>query len=600
MGHMRRGVLGGALLALLGLVTDPAGAQSSKCSSFKLKAAGGAVNQLLTCQAKAVKKHVAVNASCEPKSSAAFDALFLKADHKADCITAASGGTIWGGVDDFVARVTNAVTGNMTGPSSCDAKKLSAAGLKANAKANCAAKAVRKGRSTDATCLAKAETKFAASVAKAEARSDCTSRGQTTALEAIVDGYVSDLLAKLTSPASTTTTTLATGTTTTTLPPCSCCTATPLLAFTTRPPDVGSGTCDTSDGTITGTVQDDNAVTLCNLRSGGLYFGGAGVGIPLPAVVPDTGTYITKLINCKPATGVFDFAPTTDVDTGSGRNCTAAGVVNPEYPTRPGCLFGPPLPIPNPTSIATSTCVINRVTTSASGSGNCSDGSYALLDLPLGSDIYLTGDLLDGSAADRPDVAGIQPCPICTPGGTCSSGTCCKGGPRHDLDCVPGSTNLGAAYPTSHDCPPPGAGGNTSPFVGTLPIPYAVTTGSSSKVAADRSAQMFVFCGFCGQAFAPNFQGPPAHPCAADADCTTSPFTKCRQRTSGAFGQGPGRTITETGTAAGICLNSGAPYTATLVSAFCIPPTFNSTVDASADLPGPGAVSLPGQAQFMP
>ena len=93
MGHMRRGVLGGALLALLGLVTDPAGAQSSKCSSFKLKAAGGAVNRLLTCQAKAVKKHVAVNASCEPKSSGAFDALFMKADHKADCITAASGGT---------------------------------------------------------------------------------------------------------------------------------------------------------------------------------------------------------------------------------------------------------------------------------------------------------------------------------------------------------------------------------------------------------------------------------------------------------------------------------------------------------------------------
>src|SRR4029077_19353493 len=157
MGHMRRGVLGGALLAFLGLVTDPAGAQSSKCSSFKLKAAGAAVNRLLACQAKAVKKHVAVNASCEPKSPAAFDALFLKADHKADCITAASGGTIWGGVDDFVAQVTSAVTGNMVtrlavrgiGPSSCDAKKLSAAGVKANAKANCAAKAVRKGRSTD-------------------------------------------------------------------------------------------------------------------------------------------------------------------------------------------------------------------------------------------------------------------------------------------------------------------------------------------------------------------------------------------------------------------------------------------------------------------
>src|SRR5215510_10345194 len=183
MGYMRRGVLGGAILALLGLVTNPAGAQSSKCSSFKLKAAGAAVNRLLGCQAKSVKKHVAVNASCGPNSTAAFDALFLKADHKADCLTAASAGTVWGGVDDFVTRATAAVTGNMTGPSACDAKKLSAAGLEANAKASCSAKAVRKGRNVDATCLAKAAQKFAASIGKAEARSDCTSRGQTTTLE---------------------------------------------------------------------------------------------------------------------------------------------------------------------------------------------------------------------------------------------------------------------------------------------------------------------------------------------------------------------------------------------------------------------------------
>jgi len=32
----------------------------------------------------------------------------------------------------------------------------------------------------------------------------------------------------------------------------------------------------------------------------------------------------------------------------------------------------------------------------------------------------------------------------------------------------------------------------------------------------------------------------------------------------------------------------------------CIPPSYNSTVDASADLPGPGAVALPGQAQALP
>src|SRR5262249_9228495 len=62
----------------------------------------------------------------------------------------------------------------------------------------------------------------------------------------------------------------------------------------------------------------------------------------------------------------------------------------------------------------------------------------------------------------------------------------------------------------------------------------------------------FFFCGFGGQQFSPSSQGPPPVPCPADAQCSTTPFTKCRQRTSGAFGQGPARTITEVGTPAGV------------------------------------------------
>jgi hypothetical protein len=135
-----------------------------------------------------------------------------------------------------------------------------------------------------------------------------------------------------------------------------------------------------------------------------------------------------------------------------------------------GCLFGPPLPIPNPTGTATSTCVVNVVSSNATGSGNC-DGNIASLNLPLASGIYLTGDL-------DPTIAGIQPCPICT-GGTC-------------------------------------------------------------RVA-----------------------------------------------------------LTETG-APSACLADGAGHSATLVSIFCITPTFNGLVDGSADLPGPGAVSLPGTAQLLP
>ena len=339
---------------------------------------------------------------------------------------------------------------------------------------------------------------------------------------------------------------------------------------------------------MTGTVKDDSGATLLNLTAGGLYFGGAGVGVPLPSVIPDQGASFTKLTSCNSTAGTFSLAATTTADvTGKpgvpagheNRFCTSAGVVNPEYPGLTGCLFGAPLPIPNGNSPATSTCVVNRVTTSATGSGTCSNGT-SNINIPLGSDIYLTGP-----------TDGLIPCPRCA--GTPST---CTAGPNTGQPCTPGnSASLGAAYPTSHDCPPASAA-----LVGTLPIPFNLTTGSQSKTSQDLSAQPFVFCGACGQQFAPTFQGPPAVPCTADSQCTNPSFPKCRQRTSGAFGQGPARTITEAGSPAGVCIADQAQHNSSLVSVFCIPPAFNATVDSAADLPGPGAVALPGHAQLIP
>jgi hypothetical protein len=45
-------------------------------------------------------------------------------------------------------------------------------------------------------------------------------------------------------------------------------------------------------------------------------------------------------------------------------------------------------------------------------------------------------------------------------------------------------------------------------------------------------------------------------------------------------------------------LTDSAPHASTLVSIFCIPPTFNATIDAAANLPGPGAVALPGSSEL--
>jgi hypothetical protein len=71
------------------------------------------------------------------------------------------------------------------------------------------------------------------------------------------------------------------------------------------------------------------------------------------------------------------------------------------------------------------------------------------------------------------------------------------------------------------------------------------------------------------------------------------------QNHAGAFGQATTQAITETGSPAGD-LTDGLPHSSTLASVFCIPKTGSIALDSLGDLPGPGAVSLPGNAQFFP
>jgi hypothetical protein len=140
-------------------------------------------------------------------------------------------------------------------------------------------------------------------------------------------------------------------------------------------------------------------------------------------------------------------------------------------------------------------------------------------------------------------------------------------------------------------------------FLGNLPIAFDLSTGTRAKTAFDNlPTQANVFCGYCGSN-AGVFENP-AHTCTVNANCTTGIFTKCRQKDGGAFSTdlnalNTARTITETGTPSA-CLADGAGHSATMVSVFCTAPTFNGIVDGSADLPGPGAVSLPGMAQLLP
>lgn len=76
----------------------------------------------------------------------------------------------------------------------CRAAKLAAAGRKASGLLSCHAKAAKKGEeAADVQCLGKAGDKFAKVFAKAEARGGCTTSGDASSLEGLIDATSNDV-----------------------------------------------------------------------------------------------------------------------------------------------------------------------------------------------------------------------------------------------------------------------------------------------------------------------------------------------------------------------------------------------------------------------
>ena len=302
--------------------------------------------------------------------------------------------------------------------------------------------------------------------------------------------------------------------------------------------------------------------------------------------------------------------------------------------TTPGAPCGP-----TDCSTGTSACpgggtCTNDTGRCASGNGQaadtacCSDGDCTL------SGACETGKCSGGTNANfgcivDADCTGggtcrtfIQPCPICN-----SSTGKCNGGGNDGLVCTAGDSELDGDYPTSHDCPPPPAKN-----IGALPISFVLDSGTVTKTAVDNTNindEVNVYCGFCRNKTSDFFKSPavqcdpagPAHcvggasagtACTIDSACgagkclndtcaTVTGFTSCAQRTAGAFQANEvTRTISVTGTPSGALTTGGPAKPSTLVGIFCIPPSFNGLVDGAADLPGPGAVAIPGMAQAFP
>ena len=394
----------------------------------------------------------------------------------------------------------------------------------------------------------------------------------TTLSSSTTSSTVNGATTSSTSSTSTSTSTPASSTTSSTVLPGPCCGLNAnFVSFTNG---VGSGSC--------GNFQNTDGTQFDTLDCGGLYFGGGQNSVPLPAITPDFTSSITKVASCTGQTATL--AAATQADTGSNLDCSDVG-----------CFFGGPLPIPNPSSPPTSTCVINSVAAPASGTLNCQSGATQI-DLPLNSEIFLVGDSL-------PLVAGIQPCPLCQGGApNVPNSGICNGGLNNGMLCTPLNSSQGLQhYPTSHDCPP-----LLNLSIGTIPIGFALDSGTVSwtGTAAPNpvsTGQTRVFCGYCRNdatlAYQQPFQQCWENGVAIGGACTFGGTdATCEQRDQGAFGPAGGsvKTINAIGTPAGPIVD-GLSHAQTLVSVFCIPPTFNATIDSSANLPGPGAVAFNGE-----
>jgi hypothetical protein len=305
-----------------------------------------------------------------------------------------------------------------------------------------------------------------------------------------------------------------------------------VLDFTTV---AGSGTC--------GHTFDGSNVVLKDLACGGLDIG-AGAALTQEGPTPD-GSQSRFGLSCSGSACTVSATSTAPALNSSTPDCTTTG-----------CNFGTPLPIPNSVIKAITTCVLNTLASPASGTLDLSTGTSST-NVNLNSDTYLTGNF-------------AQPCPKCSATGTPASpgtGTCDRG-PRAGMTCVTtSSTGYTRDCPTggadaTHPCTPGGGACIDGSHVGVIPTNLSpLTTGMATKT------------------------DPGGNFCPGQSNLNGHKF--------GCFGSAACVTITENGSPAGPITN-GSPSAATLASVFCIAATGNGLVDASADLPGPGAVSLPG------
>lgn len=178
--------------------------------------------------------------------------------------------------------------------------------------------------------------------------------------------------------------------------------------------------------------------------------------------------------------------------------------------------------------------------------------------------------------------------------------------------CYRGSNN-GGTCATGTDCP----GGTCAQYIGSLPLAFAFTTG-----VAQLSESTGHFCP--GQSTPGCFLtkvcrsgASSGAPCTTNADCAGGALCGTTMCAGGAndgkgcavAGDCPGGTCSVAGTQCRLVRLQGTPASIvpigtpnplTLVSTYCVQSSTNPTINAAANLPGPGAVSVQGAVVLLP
>jgi outer membrane protein assembly factor BamB len=283
-----------------------------------------------------------------------------------------------------------------------------------------------------------------------------------------------------------------------------------------------------------------------SLRCGGINVGG-GQSTFVEALVPNGA--VTEF-NTACSGAACAVTARSAAETGSNDTCSAAG-----------CRFGPYVPVSN---AGTSICLSHAFTAAAGGTLESALGTFTGT-FPLSSTIYLTGN-------------ASSPCPRCVGGGpgSVNSGVCdpaWSSGSGAYADAGTPCTPLNGAGDT-YDCEPA-----TAAVFPAIPLSLSpVTTGPVSLTGS-------------GGAFCPLQVTPGAFGCRTAGGASGI----CPSGVAGA------NHIEETGVPAG-ALTPG-PHPMTLASTFCIPAVggpLSFIVNGAVDLPGPGALSLPVNAELIP